>query len=102
MGFATTRAFARQITTHGHILVDGKKLNIPSYSVKIGQKIEVKEKFKSNNQVQRSLDLTNQTGMVDWIDVEKDKVFGVFTRIPTRQEVVIPVEERLIVELYSK
>jgi len=102
MGFATTRAFARQITTHGHILVDGKKLNIPSYSVKVGQKIEVKEKFKSNNQVQRSLDLTNQTGMVDWIDVEKDKVFGVFTRIPTRQEVVIPVEERLIVELYSK
>jgi len=102
MGFATTRAFARQITTHGHILVDGKKLNIPSYSVKVGQKIEVKEKFKSNNQVQRSLDLTNQTGMVDWIDVEKDKVFGVFTRIPTRQDVVIPVEERLIVELYSK
>ena len=102
MGFATTRAFARQITTHGHILVDGKKLDIPSYIVKSGQKIEVKEKFKSNSQVQRSLELTNQTGMVEWVDVDKEKVFGIFTRIPTREEIVIPVEERLIVELYSK
>jgi len=71
MGFATTRANARQFTTHGHVLVDGKKVDIPSYVVKPGQKIEI-------------------------------KVFGIFTRIPTREEVVIPVEERLIVELYSK
>ena len=102
MGFATTRAFARQITTHGHILVDGKKVDIPSYVVKPGQKIEIKEKSKSNPQIVRALELTNQTGMVEWVDVEKDKVFGIFTRIPTREEVVIPVEERLIVELYSK
>ncbi len=102
MGFATTRAFARQITTHGHILVDGKKVDIPSYVVKPGQKIEIKEKSKSNPQVVRALELTAQTGMVEWVDVEKDKVFGIFTRIPTREEVVIPVEERLIVELYSK
>ncbi len=102
MGFATTRAFARQITTHGHILVDGKKVDIPSFVVKPGQKIEIKEKSKSNPQVVRALELTNQTGMVEWVDVEKDKVFGIFTRIPTREEVVIPVEERLIVELYSK
>jgi small subunit ribosomal protein S4 len=102
MGFATTRAFARQITTHGHILVDGKKVDIPSYVVKAGQKIEIKEKSKSNPQVLRALELTNQTGMVEWVDVDKDKVFGIFTRIPTREEVVIPVEERLIVELYSK
>jgi small subunit ribosomal protein S4 len=102
MGFATTRAFARQITTHGHILVDGKKVDIPSYVVKPGQKIEIKEKSKSNPQVQRALELTNQTGIVEWVDVDKDKVSGIFTRIPTREEVVIPVEERLIVELYSK
>jgi len=102
MGFASTRAFARQITTHGHILVDGKKVDIPSFVVKPGQKIEIKEKSKSNLQVQRALELTNQTGMVEWVDVDKDKVFGIFTRIPTREEVVIPVEERLIVELYSK
>lgn len=102
MGFATTRANARQFTTHGHILVNGKKVDIPSYSVKAGQKIEIKEKSKNNSQIQRALELTNQTGIVDWVDVDKDKVFGIFTRIPTREEVVIPVEERLIVELYSK
>ena len=102
MGFATTRANARQFTTHGHILVDGKKVDIPSFMVKPGQKIEIKEKSKTNPQVVRALELTAQTGLVDWIEVDKDKVFGIFTRIPTREEVVIPVEERLIVELYSK
>ena len=102
MGFATTRANARQFTTHGHVLVDGKKVDIPSFLVKAGQKIEIKEKSKANPQVVRALELTNQTGMVDWVNVDKDKVFGIFTRIPAREEVVIPVEERLIVELYSK
>ena len=102
MGFATTRANARQFTTHGHVLVDGKKVDIPSFIVKAGQKIEIKEKSKSNTQVVRALELTNQTGMVDWVNVDKDKVFGIFTRIPAREEIVIPVEERLIVELYSK
>ena len=102
MGFATTRANARQFTTHGHVLVDGKKVDIPSFLVKPGQKIEIKEKSKTNPQVVRALELTNQTGMVDWVNVDKEKVFGIFTRIPAREEVVIPVEERLIVELYSK
>jgi small subunit ribosomal protein S4 len=102
MGFATTRAFARQLVTHGHLLVDGKKLDIPSYSVKPGQKIEIKEKSKTNPQITRALELVNQTGMVEWVDVDKDKVFGIFTRVPAREEIVIPVEERLIIELYSK
>ncbi len=102
MGFASTRRFARQLVTHGHILVDGKKLDIASYRVKPGQKIEIKEKSKSNPQIVRALDLTAQTGIVPWVDVEKDKFFGIFTRLPEREEVVIPVEERLIVELYSK
>ena len=102
MGFATTRANARQFTTHGHVLVDGKKVDIPSFMVKTGQKIEIKEKSKSNPQVVRALELTTQTGMVDWVNVDKEKVFGIFTRVPAREEVVIPVEERLIVELYSK
>jgi small subunit ribosomal protein S4 len=102
MGFATTRANARQFVTHGHILVDDKKVDIPSFIVKAGQKIEIKEKSKNNNQIVRALELTNQTGMVDWVDVDKDKVFGIFTRVPEREEVVIPVEERLIIELYSK
>ena len=102
MGFATTRAFARQLVTHGHLLVDGKKLDIPSYRVKAGQKIEIKEKSKSNPQVVRAGELTAQTGLSPWIDVEIDKGYGIFTRLPEREEVEIPVEERLIVELYSK
>jgi len=102
MGFATTRSFARQLVTHGHLLVDGKKLDIPSYRVKPGQKIEVREKSKSNPQIKRAAELTAQTGIVPWVDVEIDKGYGIFTRLPERQEVIIPVEERLIIELYSK
>ncbi|TLD97561.1 30S ribosomal protein S4 [Helicobacter jaachi] len=102
MGFATTRRFARQLVTHGHILVDGKRVNIPSFLLKPGQKVEVCEKTKNNPQVIRAIDLTAQTGIVPWVDVDKDKKFGIFTRFPQREEVAIPIEERLIVELYSK
>ena len=102
MGFATTRRFARQLVTHGHILVNGKRVDIPSYRVQAGAKIEVIERSKNNPQIVRAIDLTAQTGIVSWVDVEKDKKFGIFTRTPEREEVVIPVEERFIVELYSK
>ncbi len=102
MGFATTRRFARQLVTHGHVLVNGKKLDIPSYAVKPGDKVEVREKSKTNPQIVRALELTAQTGIVPWVDIDTSKMFGIFTRIPDREEVVIPVEERLIVELYSK
>ena len=102
MGFATTRRFARQLVTHGHILVNGKRVNIPSYRVEPGSKVEVAEKSKNNPQIVRAIDLTAQTGIVAWVDVEKEKKFGIFTRNPEREEVIIPVEERFIVELYSK
>ncbi len=102
MGFATTRRFARQLVTHGHILVNGSRVDIPSYVVRAGDKVEVCEKSKNNPQIKRALELTQQTGIVAWVDVEREKAMGIFTRIPERDEVVIPVEERLIVELYSK
>ena len=102
MGFATTRRFARQLVTHGHVLVGGKRVDIPSYRVVAGQKIEIAEKSKQNPQIVRAIELTNQTGIAPWVDVDKDKKFGIFTRVPERSEVVIPVEERYIVELYSK
>lgn len=102
MGFASTRRFARQLVTHGHILVNGKRVDIPSYRVRAGEKIEIIEKSKENPQIVRAIELTNQTGMVAWVDVEKDKKYGIFTRIPEREEIIIPVEERYIVELYSK
>ncbi|MCK5854609.1 MAG: 30S ribosomal protein S4, partial [Sulfurovaceae bacterium] len=72
------------------------------FRVKAGQKIEIREKSKTNPQVTRAMELTAQTGMVEWVDVEKEKLFGIYTRIPERDEISIPVEERLIVELYSK
>ncbi|WP_148802355.1 30S ribosomal protein S4 [Campylobacter concisus] len=102
MGFATTRRFARQLVTHGHILVNGKRVDIPSYRVEPGSKVEVAEKSKNNSQIVRAIDLTAQTGIVAWVDVEKEKKFGIFTRNPEREEVIIPIEERFIVELYSK
>lgn len=102
MGFATTRRLARQIVTHGHVLVNGKRVDIPSFMVKAGMKISLKEKMKSNPQVVRAIELTNQTGIAAWVDVDKDKLEGIFTRIPERSEIVVPIEERLIVELYSK
>ncbi|GAB6074850.1 30S ribosomal protein S4 [Nautilia lithotrophica] len=102
MGFATTRRFARQLVTHGHVLVNGKKVNIPSYLVKEGDRIEIKEKSKNNVQIQRALELSQQTGIAPWVDVDREKLVGVFQRIPEREEVNIPVEERLVVELYSK
>jgi len=102
MGFATTRRFSRQLVTHGHVLVNGRKVDIPSYRVKAGDKIEIREKSKNNPQIVRALELTAQTGIVPWVDIDTNKAFGIFTRIPDREEVVIPIEERLIVELYSK
>ncbi|QPH85255.1 30S ribosomal protein S4 [Campylobacter concisus] len=102
MGFATTRRFARQLVTHGHILVNGKRVDIPSYRVEPGAKVEIVEKSKNNPQIVRAIDLAAQTGIVAWVDVEKEKKFGIFTRNPEREEVIIPVEERFIVELYSK
>ncbi len=102
MGFATTRASARQLTSHGLVLVDGKKVDIPSFQVKIGQTITIKEKYKTNVQIVRALELTNQTGIVDWVEVDATKISGKLSRVPQREEIKIPVEERLIVELYSK
>lgn len=102
MGFATTRNFARQFVNHGHVLVDGQRVSIPSYAVKPGQKVEIKEKSKNNPQIVRAIELSNQTGIAAWVDVDAEKRYGIFTRYPERDEVSIPVEERLIVELYSK
>jgi len=84
MGFATTRRFSRQLVTHGHVLVDGKKVDIPSYRVKAGQKIQIREKSRNNSQIIRAIELTAQTGIVPWVDVDKEKIFGIFTRIPER------------------
>lgn len=104
MHFATTRDQARQLILHRHILVNGKIVNIPSFSVKEGDVIEVKEKSKKLKNILESLRLVGTVGVYPWLDVDVDKVQGNFKQIPERNEVLdlSDVNEQLVVELYSK
>ncbi|MGD8177347.1 30S ribosomal protein S4 [Marinimicrobium sp. ARAG 43.8] len=102
MGFGSTRAEARQLVTHKAISVNGKTLNIPSYQVKEGDVIAVREKAKNQLRIQNALTLAGQRSNVEWIDVNSDKKEGVFTRVPDRSELPAEINENLIVELYSK
>src|SRR5574344_828710 len=102
MGFARTRREARQVVGHKHVLVNGKCVNIPSYLIKAGDVIEIREKSKS---LQRYKDIVEVTGgrlTPEWIDVDIDALKGTVKNLPTREMIDVPVNEMLIVELYSK
>ena len=102
MGFARTRKEARQIVDHKFILVNGKQVNIPSYLVKAGDVIEIKEKNKG---LQRMKDIVEVTGGIlvpEWLDVDAEKLQGTVKELPSREQIDVPVDEMLIVELYSK
>ena len=102
MGFARTRREARQIVGHKHVLVNGKCVNIPSYLIKAGDVIEIREKSKS---LQRYKDIAEVTGgrlVPAWMDVDAENFKGTIKNLPTREEIDVPVNEMLIVELYSK
>ena len=102
MGFARTRREARQIVGHKHVLVNGKQVNIPSYLCKAGDVIEIREKSKS---LQRYKDIAEVTGgrlVPAWMDVDAENFKGTIKNLPTREEIDVPVNEMLIVELYSK
>lgn len=100
MGFATTRREARQLVVHSHFTVNGKKVNIPSYLVKAGDVIKVKEKSQSSPKFKEIKEM--QVGVPAWISVDRDKLEGKVLADPTRDQIDTPIEERLIVELYSK
>ena len=103
LGFARTRKEARQIVDHKHILVNGKQVNIPSYLVKAGDVIEVKEKHKSCQRYKDILEVTGGRLTPDWLDVDQENLKGTVKELPTREQITdIPVDETLIVELYSK
>ena len=102
MGFGRTRRETRQIVDHKHILVNGKCVNIPSYLVKAGDVIEVKEKAKSSQRYKAVLEVTSGRLIPAWLDVYQENLRGVVKELPTREEIDVPVEEMLIVELYSK
>ena len=102
MGFARTRREARQIVDHKHVLVNGKQVNIPSYLVKAGDVIEIKEKYKSAQRYKDILEVTGGRMVPAWLEVEQEALKGVVKELPTRDEIDVPVDEVLIVELYSK
>ena len=102
MGFGVTRAESRQLVSHKAIMVNGKTLNIPSYQVRVGDVIAVREKAKNQLRIQSSMNVNNQRGDVDWVDVNAEKKEGVFKRVPERGDLSADINENLIVELYSK
>jgi len=102
MGFGSTRAEARQLIGHKGILVNGKVVSIPSYSVGAEDEIEVREKAKKQVRVQNAMALAEQYGFPDWVEVDSKALKGVFKRIPDRADLPADINESLIVELYSK
>ena len=102
MGFARTRKEARQIVDHKHVLVNGKSVNIPSYLVKAGDVIEIREKSKSLTRYKEILEATNGRLVPEWLEADRDALKGTVVQLPTREAIDVPVDEMLIVELYSK
>jgi len=102
MGFGSTRAEARQLVSHKAVLVNDKSVNIPSYMVKVGDVLSVREKSAKQNRVLEALQLAQQVGMPAWVEVNADKVSGVFKAVPDRDQFAADVNESLIVELYSR
>jgi len=102
MGFARTRKEARQVVGHKHVLVNGKQVSIPSYLVKAGDVIEIKESVKSMNRYKEIVSVTAGRLTPDWMDVNVEDLKGTIKNLPTREQIDVPVDEMLIVELYSK
>ena len=102
MGFARTRREARIFVRHNHVLVNGKKVNIPSFIVKEGDVIEVKEKIKDSELMKDILASTQRRSIPEYLEVDREALKGTVKRLPTREEIILPVNEQLIVELYSK
>ena len=102
MGFGSTRAESRQMVSHNAILVNGQKVNIPSYQVQIGDVVAIREKSKNQLRIQNALSLAAQRGAAEWVEVDPAKMEATFKRSPDRSDLPAEINENLIVELYSK
>jgi small subunit ribosomal protein S4 len=102
LGFASSRAQARQFVRHGHILVDGHKTTIPSYQVRVGQSVAIKEGSRKNDFIRASVETARGRGIPTWLELDADQFSGRMASVPKREEIKLPIEEQLIVELYSK
>jgi len=101
-GFATSRAEARQLVLHGHFRVNEKKVTIPSYLLKVGDRIAVREKSRQIARILESLEGVERRGVPSWLELDKDQMQGLVKSLPAREELTLPMQEQLIVELYSK
>jgi small subunit ribosomal protein S4 len=102
MGFASSRTQARQLVRHNTVVVNGKKVNIPSYQVRVGDVIEVRENKRKIPVVLEAMETVARRGIPNWMEVDKEKFRGVLKTVPNRAELTMPIQENLIVELYSK
>ena len=102
LGFASSRAEARSLVRHGHILVNGKRVNIPSYFVRVGDVVSVKEQSRQMTRVLSAMEGSQRRGVPEWAEVDRDTFSGRIKLLPTRSDITMPINEKLIVELYSK
>ncbi len=102
MGFAATRAEARQLVSHKAIEINGSSVNIPSYQVKAGEEVAISEKSRKQLRIQSAMDIAKQVGLPEWVEVDENKLSGVFKSVPERAEVLPDINENLVIELYSK
>ena len=102
LGFAASRAQARQLVCHGHVTVGAKKVTIPSYRVSKGHVIAIKDKSRSNEQIKASVETARARGVPNWLDLSPETFSGTVLELPSREDIKLPIQEQLIVELYSK
>ena len=102
LGFVNSRSQGRHFVRHNHFLINGRKVNIPSYIIKIGEVVEVREKSLKNKAIGDALDAVVRRGVPQWLDLEKEGPKGIIKGFPTREDLTTPIQEQLIVELYSK
>ena len=102
LGWANSRAEARQLVTHGHYKVNGKKVNVPSYLIKAGDEVAIKDKSKESDKIKATVEANASRPVPQWLDLNAEALTGKVLALPTREQIMVPVEEHLIVELYSK
>ena len=102
MGFGRTRSEARQMVSHGAVEVNGKRVNIASYQVQVGDVVSIREKSRAQSRIAESMSIASQAGMPEWIDVDEKGLKGTFKALPTRDQILPDINESLVVELYSK
>ncbi len=102
LGFASSRRQARQLVRHGHVHVDGRKVNIPSYQISVGEEITIRESSRKLSVLELAKDFASHQNAPNWLDIDRDNYKGRIVALPKREDIQLPVNEQLIVELYSK